>query len=41
MTRAKSKRLENHVYSKLLILQATASENSKDMKIMAWSTFEG
>jgi len=41
MTRARSKRLENHIYSRLLILQATASGNSKDMKIMAWSTLEG
>jgi len=35
MTKAKSKRLENHIYSRLLILQATTSGNSKDMKIMA------
>jgi len=41
MTRARSKRLENQIYSRLLILQPTASGNSKDMKIMAWSTFEG
>jgi len=41
MTRARSKRLENQIYSRLLKLQATASGNSKDMKIMAWSTFEG
>jgi len=41
MTRARSKRLENHIYSRFLILQATARRNSKDMKIMAWSTFEG
>ena len=41
MTRERSKRLENQIYSRLLILQATASGNSKDMKIMAWSTFEG
>jgi len=41
MTRARSKRLKNYIYSRLLILQATTSENSKDMKIMAWSTLEG
>jgi len=41
MTRARSKRLKNHIYLRLLILQATASGNSKDMKIMGWSTFEG
>jgi len=41
MTRARSKRLENHIYSRLLILQVTTSGNSKDMKIMAWSTLEG
>jgi len=41
MTRARSKRLENHVYSRLLVLQATVSGNSKDMKIIAWRTFEG
>jgi len=35
MTRARSKRLENHIYSRLLVLQATASGNSEDMKIMA------
>jgi len=31
--------LENQIYSRLLMLQATG--NLKDMKIMAWSTFEG
>jgi len=41
MTRARSKRLKNHIYSRLSILQATTSGNSKDMKIMAWSTLEG
>jgi len=41
MTRARSKRLENHIYSTLWILQAIANGNSKDMKIMAWSTLEG
>jgi len=35
MTRAMSKRLENQIYSRLLMLQATTSGNSKDMKIMA------
>jgi len=35
MTRARGKRLENHIYSRLLVLQGTASGNSKDMKIMA------
>jgi len=35
MIRARSKRLENHTYSRLLVLEATASGNSKDMKIMA------
>jgi len=41
MTRARRKKLENHIYSRLLILQATTNENSKDMKIMAWNTLEG
>jgi len=41
MTRTRSKRLKNQIYSRLLILQATASGNSKDMKIMTSSTFEG
>jgi len=41
MIRARSKRLENQIYSRLLMLQATASGNSKDMNIVAWSTFEG
>jgi len=39
MTKIRSKRLDNQIYSRLLMLQAI--ENSKDMKIMAWSTFEG
>ena len=39
MKRARSKRLEDQIYSRLLMLQAIG--NSKDMKIMAWSTFEG
>jgi len=39
MTRAGSKNLEKQIYSRLLMLQAT--RNSKDMKIMALSTFEG
>jgi len=39
MTRVGSKRFEDQIYSRLLlIIQAT--RNSKDMKIMAWSTFE-
>jgi len=38
MIRARSKRLEDQIYSRLLMLQAI--KNSKDMKIMAWSTFE-
>jgi len=39
MTRARSKRWEDQIYSSLLMLQAF--ENLKDMKIMAWNTFEG
>jgi len=39
MTRAKNKRLEEQIYSKLLMLQATG--HSKNMKIIAQSTFEG
>jgi len=38
MTRARSKRLKDQNYSKLLMLQAIW--NSKNMKIMARSTFE-
>jgi len=38
MTRIRSKRLEEQIYSKLMILQAT--KNLKDTKIMVWSTFE-
>jgi len=41
MTRVRSKILENQIYSRLLMLQEIASGNSKNMKIMAWSTFEG
>jgi len=41
MTKARSKRLENQIYSRLFMLQATASGDSKDIKIMAWNTFEG
>jgi len=37
MTR--SKKLEDQIYSRVMMLQAF--ENSKDIKIMAWSTFEG
>jgi len=36
MIRARSKRLENQIYSRLLMLG-----NLKDIKIMTWSTFEG
>jgi len=39
MTSARSKILEYQIYSRLLMLQEI--KNSKDMKIMAWSTFEG
>jgi len=39
MTRARSKKLEDQIYSRLLMLQEI--ENPKDMKTMAWSTFEG
>jgi len=41
MTGTRSKKLENQIYSRLLMLQPTVSGNSKDMKIMALSTFEG
>jgi len=41
MTKARSKSLENQIYSRLLMLQVTTSGNSMEMKIMAWSTFEG
>ena len=39
MRRVRSKRLKDQNYSRLLMLQAIW--NSKNMKIMAWSTFEG
>jgi len=39
MRRTRSKRLEEQIYSRLLILQGI--ENSKDTEIMAYSTFEG
>jgi len=39
MTKVTSKRLEDQICSRFFMLQATG--NSKDMKIMAWSTFEG
>jgi len=39
MTKAKSKRLEDKIYSRLLMLRVIG--NSKDMKIVAWRTFEG
>jgi len=39
MTKTKSKRWEDQNYSKLLMLQVIW--NSKDMQIMAWSTFQG
>jgi len=38
MTRARSKKWEDQIYSRLLMLQATG--NSKVLKIMVWSTFE-
>jgi len=37
MTRVRNKRLKDQNYSRLLMLQAIW--NSKNMKIMAWSTF--
>jgi len=39
MTKTMSKRLEDQIYSRLLMLQTIG--NSKDMKIMTWSIFEG
>jgi len=39
ITRARSKILEEQIYSSLIMVQATG--NSKDMKIMPSSTFEG
>jgi len=36
MIRSKSKRLNEQIYSRVMMLQAIG--NSKDMKIMDWST---
>jgi len=38
MTRARNKKLEKQIYSRLMMLQAT--RNSNDMKIMFQNTFE-